>query len=110
MGGVQEFVNRFVPGSVGQAILILSAVIALGVALGSLRFRKLGLGSAGVLFVGIFFGQLGSRIEPAILEFARDFGLLLFVYSVGLQIGPSFFSSLQGRGLGLNALAALIVL
>jgi len=109
MGNAQEFVNRFVPGSVGQAILVLSAVVALGVGLGSLRYRKLGLGSAGVLFAGIFFGQLGFRIDPAILDFARDFGLLLFVYSIGLQVGPSFFSSLRGRGLGLNLLAGFIV-
>jgi putative transport protein len=74
------------------AILILSAVIAFGVALGSLRYRKIGLGSAGVLFVGILFGQFGVQIEPHILEFARDFGLLLFVYAIGLQVGPSFFS------------------
>jgi putative transport protein len=109
IGGVQEFVNRLVPGSVGQAILVLSAVTALGVGLGSLRFRKLGLGSAGVLFTGIFLGQLGFHIDPAILEFVRDFGLLLFVYSVGLQVGPSFFSSLRGRALGLNLLAGFIV-
>jgi putative transport protein len=91
------------------AILILSAIIAFGVALGSLRYRKIGLGSAGVLFVGILFGQFGVQIEPSILEFARDFGLLLFVYAIGLQVGPSFFSSLRSTGLKLNLLAVIVI-
>ncbi len=93
----------------GSAIFTISAVIALGVALGSLRFKKIGLGSAGVLFVGIVFGQLGFQIESHVLEFVRDFGLLLFVYSVGLQVGSSFFSSLGHSGLKLNFLAAFVV-
>jgi putative transport protein len=106
---VRDFLNQFLQGSLSSAILTLSAVIALGVALGSLRFKNLGLGSAGVLFVGIFFGQLGFQIESHVLEFARDFGLLLFVYSIGLQVGSSFFSSLGRRGLRLNLLAVFVV-
>lgn len=97
-------------GPVAQAILALSIVAAAGLALGSLGVAGVRLGTAGVLFAGIFFGQLGMHIDERILEFVRDFGLLLFVYTVGLQVGPGFFSSLKQRGLLLNALGAAIVL
>ena len=86
-------------GPVAQAILALSIVAAAGLALGSLGVAGVRLGTAGVLFAGIFFGQLGMQIDERILEFVRDFGLLLFVYTVGLQVGPGFFSSLKQRGL-----------
>jgi putative transport protein len=97
-------------GPVAQAILALSIVAAAGLALGSLGVAGVRLGTAGVLFAGIFFGQLGMQIDERILEFVRDFGLLFFVYTVGLQVGPGFFSSLKQRGLLLNALGAAIVL
>ena len=97
-------------GPVAQAVLALSLVAAFGLALGSLGIRGIRLGAAGVLFAGIFCGQLGMHIEERILEFVRDFGLLLFVYTVGLQVGPGFFSSLKQRGLQLNALGAAVVL
>src|ERR1700724_1059250 len=67
-------------------------------------------GSAGVLFAGLLLGQAGLHIDQNILEFVRDFGLILFVYTVGLQVGPSFFSSLKRRGLQLNIIASTIVL
>jgi len=97
-------------GPVAKAVLALSIVGAAGLALGSLGVRGVRLGAAGVLFAGIFFGQLGMRIDERILEFVRDFGLLLFVYTVGLQVGPGFFSSLKQKGLQLNALGAGVVL
>ena len=96
-------------GPVAKAVLALSIVAAAGLALGSLGIRGIRLGAAGVLFAGIFFGQLGMRIDEQILEFVRDFGLLLFVYTVGLQVGPGFFSSVKQRGLELNALGAGVV-
>jgi putative transport protein len=98
------------PGIVAHAVLALSIVAAFGLGLGSLGFKGIRLGAAGVLFAGIFFGQLGLRIDERILEFVRDFGLILFVYTVGLQVGPSFFSSLKRQGLQLNLLAATVVL
>ena len=98
------------PGLVAQAVLALSIVAAVGLAVGSIGFRGIRLGAAGVLFVGIFFGQLGMHLDERILEFVRDFGLILFVYTIGLQVGPSFFPSLRRQGLQLNALAAAIVL
>jgi putative transport protein len=98
------------PGMVAHAVLSLSVVAALGLVLGSLGFRGVRLGAAGVLFAGLLLGQAGLHIDQNILEFVRDFGLILFVYTVGLQVGPSFFSSLKHRGLQLNTIASTIVL
>jgi putative transport protein len=105
-----QWMEILAQGPVAKAILALSIVAAVGLAFGSLGVRGIRLGAAGVLFAGIFFGQLGMHIDERILEFVRDFGLLLFVYTVGLQVGPGFFSSLKQRGLQLNALGAAVVL
>ena len=92
-----------------HAVLILSAVIASGLALGSAKVRGIGLGIAGILFAGIGFGHLGFTILPEALEFARDFGLVVFVYAVGMQVGPSFFASVRQNGLTLNLLTLAVV-
>lgn len=92
------------------AALVLALVAGLGLALGSVKVRGVGLTTAGVLFVGLLFGHLGVTVEPAVLEFARDFGLILFVTSIGLQVGPGFVSSLRRSGLRLNLLAGAVVL
>jgi putative transport protein len=105
-----QWMEMLTQGPVAKAILAVSAVAATGLTLGSLGIRGIRLGAAGVLFAGIFFGQLGMHIDERILEFVRDFGLLLFVYTVGLQVGPGFFSSVKQRGLQLNALGAAVVL
>jgi len=95
--------------AVAHAVLVLALVVAAGLALGSVRVRGVGLGSAGVLFAGIALGHLGLRIDRAILEFVREFGLILFVFTIGLQLGPGFFAALRRQGLQLNLLAAAIV-
>lgn len=95
---------------VAHAVLVLAFVACSGLALGSLRFRGIGLGTAGVLFAGILFGHLGFQIDSTILEFVREFGLILFVFCIGLQLGPGFFASLRRDGVRLNALAATIVI
>lgn len=105
-----QWMEILAQGPVAKAILALSIVAASGLALGSLGVRGIRLGAAGVLFAGIFFGQLGMHIDERILEFVRDFGLLLFVYTVGLQVGPGFFSSVKQRGIQLNALGGAAVL
>jgi putative transport protein len=104
------WMDYLAPGMVAHAVLALSVVAALGLVLGSLGLRGIRLGAAGVLFAGLILGQAGLHIDQNILEFVRDFGLILFVYTVGLQVGPSFFSSLKRRGLQLNVLASTIVL
>ena len=95
--------------SVAHAVLILSLVIALGLGLGSVRVFGISLGVAGVLFSGLIFGHLGLTIHHEVLEFAREFGLILFVFTIGLQVGPGFFASLKRQGLSMNLLAASIV-
>jgi putative transport protein len=105
-----HWMDALAQGSVGQAVLVICIVAAIGLGFGSIGLRGVRLGTAGVLFVGIFCGQLGMRIDERILEFVRDFGLILFVYTIGLQVGPSFFSSLKRQGLQLNCLAAGVVL
>jgi putative transport protein len=92
------------------AVLVFSLVAALGLALGSLKVRGLGLGIAGVLFVGIAFGHFGVHVEERTREFVRELGLVFFVYSIGLQVGPGFLASLRRNGLRLNVLAACVVL
>lgn len=96
--------------SVARTVLLLGAAGAAGVALGKVRVFGVSLGIAGVLFAGLFLGYLKLTIDTHVLEFVREFGLILFVYTLGLQIGPGFFSSLRARGLALNAFAAGIVL
>lgn len=96
--------------SIAGSVLILSVVAALGLALGSIRIYSVQLGIAGVLFSGLVCGHFGMGMNEHVLEFAREFGLILFVYTIGLQVGPGFFSSLKREGLPLNLMAASIVL
>ena len=93
-----------------HAVLTLALVSVAGLALGSLRWRGVGLGTAGVLFAGIVLGHLGWTPAPEILGFVRDFGLILFVFTIGLQLGPGFFAALRTEGLRLNLLSGAVVL
>jgi putative transport protein len=96
--------------SVGHALLILCLVIVSGLALGALRIGSFSLGVAAVLFAGLAFGHFGMTVDPVMLDFARDFGLILFIYSVGQEVGPGLLASLRRQGLRLNLLAALVIL
>lgn len=93
---------------------LLALVAVLGLWLGSFEFKGVGLGIGGVLFGGIAVGhfvhQNGITLDLHALQFVQEFGLILFVYSIGIQVGPGFFASLRQTGLRLNALAALLVL
>ena len=95
---------------VAHALGLMAAVCVLGMALGSLRLRGIRLGTSGVLFAGILVGHLGEPVDHATLDFVKEFGLILFVFTIGLQLGPGFFATLRLQGLRLNALAAAIVL
>lgn len=95
---------------VAHAVLVIACVASLGLALGSVKVKGVGLGAAGVLFVGILCGHLKFTLAPDLLAFVRDFGLVLFVYTIGLQVGPGFFTSLRKQGLPLNLMATAIVL
>jgi putative transport protein len=97
-------------GTVAFTVLVYAIVIASGVLLGKLSFKGISFGIACVLFTGIFAGHLGFKVNIEIVEFLRDFGLILFVYTMGLQVGPGFFASLQKQGLKFNLLAVMCVL
>jgi len=96
--------------SAGQSVFVLCLVTALGLFLGRARIYGIAVGVIGVLAVGLIFGHFKIRLEHGVLDFARETGLILFVYTVGLQLGPSFVSSLRNHGLKLNLLAIFIVL
>ncbi len=94
---------------VAHSVLLFAVVIACGILLGKIKIFGISLGITFVLFVGILAGHLGLKIDHEVLHFMKEFGLILFVYSVGLQVGPGFFSSFKKGGIQLNMLAAGIV-
>ena len=100
----------FAHDSVARTVILLGVAGAAGTALGKIRILGVTLGIAGVLFAGLFLGYLKLTIDAHVLEFVREFGLILFVYTLGLLIGPGFFGSLRARGLALNGFAVAIVL
>lgn len=95
--------------SVGQTMLVYSLIIAIGVALGKIKIFKISLGITFVLFAGIAAGHFGFQVNEKVVEFLRDFGLIIFVFFIGLQVGPSFFSSFMKGGLTMNILALGVV-
>lgn len=93
------------------AIFILAIVIASGLFLAKFKVKGISLGTTWILFMGILLGHLGLRINPVMLSFIKDFGLILFVFAIGLQVGPGFFHSFRKDGLPMNLLAlGLVVL
>jgi putative transport protein len=104
------FVDLMTGHSPAQSVIALAVVVVAGMALGRLRVGVVRLGIAGVLFAGLLASHLGLTLEETTLEFVREFGLILFVYTIGVQVGPSFFASFRKEGLRLNLLAMAIVL
>ena len=102
--------NLFFGQSIAHAILIIALVITLGITLGKLKFRGISLGITWILFVGIAMSHFGMSINDEIRHFAQELGLILFVFSIGLQVGPSFFSSFKQGGMQLVGCAVSIVL
>ena len=103
------FTELWIGNGVAHTILIYAIVIAMGVMLGNVKIFGISLGATFVLFCGILIGHLGVTVDGATLKFIQEFGLILFIFSIGLQVGPSFFSSLKQEGLQLNGVAMLIV-
>ena len=97
------------PDSIGHLLLVYAFVISVGMALGRIKIFGISLGVTLVLFVGLAVSYAGVAVNETILGFLRDFGLILFVFFIGLQVGPSFFSSFKSGGLELNLLAVLAV-
>ena len=107
MNWLQDLLTN--PDSIAHIVVLYAFVISLGVLLGKIKIFGVSLGVTFVLFAGILVGHFGFTGNPAILSFLQDFGLILFVYCIGLQVGPSFFSSFKEGGVRLNLLAMGIV-
>jgi len=101
--------DLIIGSSAAQTVAVLSLVGALGLALGSIRIGGISLGIGGVLFSGLIAGHFGLSIDGHVMEFVREFGLILFVYTIGMQVGPGFLASLKRQGLPLNLMATAIV-
>ncbi len=106
-----ELVDKlfFTHGAV-QAALVLSITIAFGILLGRIKIFSVSFGIGGILFSGIILGHFGLSLDPKVLVFTREFGLILFVFAIGMQVGPTFLESLRDQGLKLNFMAIFIVL
>ncbi len=104
------FESLFFEQSALQAVCVISVIIAVGLGLGKLRICGISLGVTFVFFTGIMAGHLGLAIDPVILKYAENFGLMLFVYELGLKVGPGFFSSFRTGGIRLNMLGLGLVL
>lgn len=103
--------DLFFPGntSIASTLVLYSFVIAAGIYLGKMKVFGVSLGVTFVLFVGILMGHFGYVVDDHVLKFVREFGLILFIFSIGLQVGPGFFSSFKKGGLTLNGLAVLAI-
>lgn len=107
MNWLQDLLTN--PNSIAHIVALYAFVILVGVLLGKIKFFGISLGVTFVLFVGILVGHFGFTGNTSILSFIQDFGLILFVFCIGLQVGPSFFSSFKKGGITLNLLAVGIV-
>jgi putative transport protein len=93
-----------------QSLVVLFMAISIGFFVGKIKIGSISLGVSAVMFVGLFLGHLGFRMNAELIPFIREFGLILFVYGIGIQVGPSFFSSFKKEGLVFNALGVGTVL
>ena len=96
------------PGSFAAGLVVLALAVVAGLALGNVRVRGIGLGVSGVLFAGLAMGAAGLSIRADVLAFLRDFALILFVYALGLQVGPGFIASLRSDGLRWNVIGVVV--
>ncbi len=107
---MEWLVNLFLGNGIAHTVLTLALTIMLGLLLGKVKIGGVSLGITWILFVGIFLSHFGMSIDGEVLHFVKEFGLILFVFSIGLQVGPAFFSSFKQGGMTLVSLASAIVL
>ena len=93
-----------------QTVVVISLICALGLAFGKFRFFVISLGSAFVFFIGIIAGHFGLRVDAQTLDYIETFGLSLFVYMLGLSVGPNFFGSFRHEGIRLNLWSLAVIL
>lgn len=102
--------NLFIEHSALQAVVVLSLISAVGLGLGKIHIGGISLGVTFVFFAGILAGHFGLSVDPQMLNYAESFGLVIFVYALGLQVGPGFFSSFRKGGFTLNMLALGVII
>ena len=102
--------DLFFGNGIAHSIMLFAFVIAIGLYLGRFKIKGISIGSTWILFIGILMGHLGFEVNPSVLTFMKEFGLILFVFSIGLQVGPGFFQSFKKGGVLLNVLAVCLVL
>ena len=104
------FTDLLFGGGIAHSVFVLALVIAAGIALGKFKIKGVSLGITWILFVGIIASHFGMCINADVLEFAKEFGLILFIYSIGLQVGPGFFASFKKGGFKLVGYSSILVL
>ncbi|MBR5499600.1 MAG: putative transporter [Bacteroidales bacterium] len=104
------FTELFTQQTFTQAVMVLSLICASGLALGNIKIFGISLGVAFVFFAGIIAGHFGIEIDPEMLAFGQNFGLILYIYALGLQVGPGFFSSFKQGGIKLNVISFLVLI
>ena len=102
--------DLFLGYGVAHSIMLLAFVIGIGLFLGRFKVKGISLGSTWILFLGILMGHLGFQMDLDMLHFVKEFGLILFVFSIGLQVGPGFFHSFRSGGVKMNLLAVMNIL
>ena len=103
------FGNSLWSGGIAHSVMIIALVITVGITLSKIKIAGVSLGITWIIFVGIICSHFGMRLNEDLLHFAKEFGLILFIYSIGLQVGPSFFSSFKKGGIQLNMMAMSVV-
>ena len=106
---MKTITDFFLRGGTAATLIILSLTICLGLMIGKVKIKGFSLGITNVLFVGIALSAIGIVLDYRLIGLMKDLGLVLFIFTVGLQVGPSFFSSFRKGGLQLNLLAVAIV-
>ena len=108
---MENFFNNLLFGSgVAHSMIILAVAVGIGVYLSRVKISGISFGVTWVLFIGILLSHFGMTLDGELLHFVKEFGLILFVYSIGLQVGPGFFSSFKSGGLKLNSITCILVL
>lgn len=102
--------DLFMGTGIGHSIMLIAFVVASGLFLGKFKFKGISIGATWILFIGILLSHFGLRVDAKLLAFVKDFGLILFVFAIGLQVGPGFFHSFKKGGLTMNLLAVCITL
>ena len=103
------FIEIFTEQTFVQATLVLALICATGLALGQIKIKGISLGVTFVFFAGIIAGHLGLKINQDMLTMLQNFGLILFIYALGVQVGPGFFSSFKEGGIKLNMLGIFLM-